>query len=260
MNKNENFIAGTIAFSLLAVAIFLIISILPWIGAWRTVGAGQVGVVTRFGAVQRVVMPGFVLKIPLVEGVSIMETRTQKEQADAEAASKDLQTVHSTIALNYHLDGTRAVDVYQNIGTDYKERVIDPAMQEAFKSTTAKFTASDLIGKREEVKKMAYDELKGRLAVYHIIVDNFNIVNFDFSKEYNDAIEQKQVAQQNLEKAKLEAQSAKTQAEGQAEAQKVLKDSGSLTPEYLEFLALQKWNGVLPVYTSGTPFISIPAK
>lgn len=237
---------------LLAIALFF--------GSWRSIQAGQVGVVTRFGAVQRVVNPGIALKFPLIEDITVMETRTQKEQAAAEAASKDLQTVHSTIALNYHLDGSKAVDVFQNIGTEYKDRVIDPAMQEAFKSTTAKFTASDLIGRREEVKSIAFKELKSRLAVYHIIVDNFNIVNFDFSKEYNDAIEQKQVAQQNLEKARLDAQSALAQATGQANAQKALKDSGSLSPEYLEFLALQKWNGVLPVYTSGTPFISIPQK
>ncbi len=243
---------------IISTAFIVLFGIITFFNSFTTIGAGQVGVFTRFGAVQRVENPGLVLKIPYVENVSIMETRTQKEQAEAEAASKDLQTVHSTIALNYHLDGERAVDVYQNIGVDYKERVIDPAMQEAFKSTTAKFTASDLIGRREEVKQLAYQELKTRLAIYHIIVDNFNIVNFDFSKEFNDAIEQKQVAQQNLEKSKLEAQSALAQAQGQADAQKKLKDVGSLSPEYLEFLALQKWNGILPLYTSGTPFISIP--
>lgn len=242
------------------ITAIVLIGLILLFSTFRQVGAGKVGVVTRFGAVQRVVTPGLTVKIPFIEGITIMETRTQKEQADAEAASKDLQTVHSTVALNFHLDGSKAVDVYQNIGPDYRERVIDPAMQEAFKSTTAKFTAADLIGRREEVKQIAYKELKARLAVYHIVVDNFNIVNFDFSKEFNDAIEQKQVAQQNNEKAKLEALTAQTQAEGQANAQKALKDSGSLSPEYLEFLALQKWNGVLPVYTSGTPFISIPNK
>ena len=241
--------------------IVLIITILPFIGAWSLVAAGNVGVVTRFGAVSRVVTPGIVLKLPLVENVHSMETRTQKEQADAASASKDLQEVKATIALNYHLRGEKAVEVYQNIGTDYKVRVIDPAVQEAFKATTAKFTAEELIGKRESVKQEALLELKERLGIYNIVVDNFNIVDFDFSTEFNQAIEQKQVAQQNLEKAKLEAQTAKTQAEGQAQAQKALKDTGSLSPEYLEFLALQKWNGVLPTVTgNGVPFINIPTK
>jgi regulator of protease activity HflC (stomatin/prohibitin superfamily) len=235
--------------------------IFPVIGVWSIVGAGSVGVVTRFGAVSRVVTPGFVFKIPLVEYVHQMETRTQKEVADASSASKDLQEVKATIALNYHLRGEKAVEVYQNIGTEYKVRVIDPAMQEAFKATTAKFTAEELIGKREAVKQEALTELKDRLSSYNVIVDNFNIINFDFSAEFNMAIEQKQVAQQNLEKAKLEAQTALTQAQGQANAQKALKDTGSLSPEYLEFLALQKWNGVLPTVTgSGVPFINIPLK
>lgn len=243
----------------LVVIVLLLIS--PILGAWGIVGAGSVGVVTRLGAVNRVVTPGFAIKIPLIEYIHLMETRTQKEQADASSASKDLQEVKATIALNYHLRGEKAVEVYQNIGTDYKIRVIDPAMQEAFKATTAKFTAEELIGKREAVKQQALNELKDRLNSYNVIVDNFNIINFDFSTEFNQAIEQKQVAQQNLERAKLEAQTAQTQAQGQANAQKALKDTGSLSPEYLEFLALQKWNGVLPTVTgNGVPFINVPIK
>ena len=150
--------------------------------------------------------------------------------------------------------------MYQNIGPEYVDRIIAPAMQEAFKATTAKFTASDLIGKREAVKVLAYNELKERLDKYNIVVDDLNIVNFDFSKVFNDAIEQKTVANQNLERAKIEAQTALTQAEGQANAQKELKDSGALSTEYLQFLAVNKWNGVLPNATNGVPFVNIPIK
>lgn len=238
-----------------------LISLLLLFNTISIVGAGKVGVVTRFGAVNRVVNPGLIVKIPLIENTITMETRTQKEQVDAQAASKDLQEVKSTIALNYHLRGEKAVEVFQNIGTEYKLRVIDPAIQEAFKATTAKFTAEELITKREAVKNEALEHLKVRLAKVNIIVDDFNIVNFDFSPEFNQAIEQKQVAQQNLERIKLEAQQALTQAQGQASAQKALKDTGSLSPEYLEFLALQKWNGILPTVTgNGVPFINIPVK
>ncbi len=226
--------------------------------AFAIVGAGHVGVVTRFGAVNRVVNPGINLKIPVIEGIALMETRTQKEQVDARAASKDLQEVQSTIALNFHLRAEKAVDVYQNIGIMYKERIIDPAIQEAFKATTAKFTASELITKREAVKQEALKHLKERLNVFNVIVDDFNIVNFDFSNEFNKSIEAKQVAQQNLERARIEAETATTQAEGQANAQAILRNSGSLTSEYLQFLAVQKWDGKLPNATSGTPFINIP--
>lgn len=224
------------------------------------IGAGNVGVITRFGAVNRVANPGIVLKVPLIEGIHSMETRTQLEQVDASSASQDLQDVNAKIALNFHLRGEKAVDVYQQVGTEYKDRIIAPAMQEAFKATTAKFTASDLIVKREAVKVLAYDELKGRLNKYNIVVDDFNIVNFEFSKDFNDAIESKVKAQQKLEQTKIEAETAVTQAKGQADAQKMLKDVGSLSPEYLQFLALQKWNGILPTVTNGVPFVNIPMK
>jgi regulator of protease activity HflC (stomatin/prohibitin superfamily) len=246
---------------LIAPIIIAIIVLLPGIGAWTTVSAGHVGVVTRMGAVNRVVNPGLIFKIPLIESVHAMETRTQKEQVDASSASSDLQEVKATIALNFHLRGEKAVDVYQNIGTEYADRVLSPAMQEAFKATTAKFTASDLIGKREAVKVLAYTELKDRLDKYNIVVDDFNIVNFDFSKVFNDAIEAKTVANQNLERAKIEADTALAQANGQANAQKALKDSGALSPEYLQYLALTKWNGLLPTVTgNGIPFVNIPIK
>ncbi|MDP3941183.1 MAG: prohibitin family protein [bacterium] len=242
--------------SIVGVIFFLIVlSSLPVIGAWTTVSAGNVGVVTRLGAVNRVENPGFVLKIPLIEAVYKMETRTQLEQVDAQSASKDLQQVQATIALNFHLRGQNAVDVYQNIGIEYKERIIAPAMQEAFKATTARYTASDLIGKREAVKNLAYKELKGRLEKYNIVVDDFNIVNFKFSDEFNQAIEQKTVAQQNKEKAQIEAETALIKAKGQVNAQRALQEAGTLSPEFLRFHAQEKWNGVLP--PNAVPFFNL---
>lgn len=236
------------------------IALIVFLTSFAIVRAGSVGVITRLGVVNRVVNPGLNLKLPIIEGITIMETRTQKEQVDAQAASKDLQEVKSTIALNYHLRAEKAVDVYQNIGPDYKIRIIDPAIQEAFKATTAKFTATELITKREAVKKEAFEHLKDRLNRFNVIVDDFNIVNFDFSADFNQAIEQKQVAQQTLEKAKIEAETATTQAQGQANAQQILQTSGSLSASYLEFLAIQKWDGKLPNATNGVPFINIPTR
>ena len=236
----------------------IVACLLPGAGIWSIIGAGSVGVVTRLGAINRVANPGLVLKIPLIEYTNMMDTRTQKDQLDAQAASKDLQIVKSTIAVNYHLDGSKATSVFQNIGTDYQDKVVSPAIQDTFKAITASYTAEELITQREAVRNSSGKDLAEKLKLYNIIVDNFNIVNFDFSAEFNSSIEQKQVAQQNLEKAKLEAQTAITQAQGQADAQKALKDSGALTPEYLQFLALKTWNGVLPLYTGANiPFVNI---
>ena len=231
-----------------------------------TVPAGFVGVVTRFSAVQRIVQPGFGIKIPLVEDVVKMDVRTQKDQTDATADSIDLQAVTSTIAVNYNLDPQYASQVYSSVGTDYADILIAPAIQNIFKATTAQFTAEQLIDQREAVRSKAEASLKSQLAQYHVIVLNFNIVNFNFSDQFNQAIEAKQVAQQQVEtakqllaKAQVDAQTAVAQAQGQADAQKALKDAGSLTPEYLEFLAIQKWDGHLPTVVTGgaTPFIDL---
>jgi len=250
--------------SLIVVAVLLVVWLI-FLSTY-TVPAGFVGVVTRFGAVQRIVQPGFGIKIPLVEDVVKMDVRTQKDQTDATADSIDLQAVTSTIAVNYNLDPQYASQVYSSVGTDYADILIAPAIQNIFKATTAQFTAEQLIDQREAVRSKAEASLKSQLAQYHVIVLNFNIVNFNFSDQFNQAIEAKQVAQQQVEtakqllaKAQVDAQTAVAQAQGQADAQKALKDAGSLTPEYLEFLAIQKWNGDLPAIVSGstTPFIDL---
>lgn len=223
------------------------------------VPAGSVGIVTRFAAVNREADPGIGMKVPFVEDVHLMTVRTQKDEVEASAMSENLQVVTSTIAINYHLDGKNALTVYQNIGTNYADIIIAPALQNTFKSVTAKYTAEELITNREAVRLEAENELTERLAAYNIVVENFNIVNFDFSPEFQAAIEAKQVAQQAVEtskqklaQAEIDAQTAVTQAQGQADAQKAMKDTGSLTPEYLQFLFLSKWNGQLPTVMSST--------
>jgi regulator of protease activity HflC (stomatin/prohibitin superfamily) len=222
--------------------------------------AGNVGLVTRWGAAQWVAYPGLGFHAPFAESIVLMSVRTQKDQVEATAMSKDMQLATSSVAINYHLDGTQAIAVYQNVGPDYANVIIAPALQNTFKATTAQFSAEELITHREVVRLQAENELKEELVKQHIIVENFNIVNFDFSPVYQAAIEQKQVAQQQVETAKqrlnqaqIDAQAEVARAQGQADAQKALNDTGALTPEYLNYLFLTKWNGILPqVMTSGT--------
>jgi regulator of protease activity HflC (stomatin/prohibitin superfamily) len=239
------------------------------------VPAGNIGVVLRFSAVDRVSYPGINIKLPLVERVVLMNVRTQKDEVQATAMSENLQVVTSLIAVNYHLDGTRAKEVYENVGADYANIIVAPAIQNTFKAVTAQFTAEELITKRDEVRLLAEEELTKQLEQYFIIVENFNIVNFDFSVEYQQAIEAKQVAQQQVEtskqklaQAEIDAQTVIAQAKGQADAQKALNDTGALTPEYLQYLFLTKWNGILPqVMSSGSDmmidisrFLDLPAQ
>ena len=229
------------------------------------VEAGNIGVVTRFGAINRVAYPGINFKLPFIEKVVPLSIRTQKDEVAATAMSENLQVVTSLIAVNYHLDGSRAEEVYQNVGSNYAEIIVAPTIQNTFKAVTAQFSAEELITKRDEVRMLAEEELTKQLEPYYIVVENFNIVNFDFSEEYQNAIEAKQVAQQQVEtskqklaQAEIDAQTVIAQAQGQADAQKALKDTGALTQEYLQYLFLTKWNGVLPsVMGSVSPMIDI---
>ncbi|MGI6260160.1 MAG: prohibitin family protein [Anaerolineaceae bacterium] len=248
----------------LAILTLILILIIVFTGVYE-VEAGNIGVVTRFGAVNRVAYPGINFKLPFIEKVVPLSIRTQKDEVPATAMSENLQVVTSLIAVNYHLDGSRAEEVYQNVGSNYAEIIVAPAIQNTFKAVTAQFSAEELITKRDEVRMMAEEELTKQLEPYYIVVENFNIVNFDFSEEYQNAIEAKQVAQQQVEtskqklaQAEIDAQTVIAQAQGQADAQKALKDTGALTQEYLQYLFLTKWNGVLPsVMGSVSPVIDI---
>lgn len=254
LNRSWLGIAGLVL--LAAVIVLASIFVVP---------SGNVGVVTRFGAVSRQANPGMNLRIPFAEGVVLMNVRTQKDEVPATAMSKNLQVVTSAIAVNYHLDATKALQVFQDIGPNYADIIVAPAIQNTFKAVTARFTAEELITDRDVVRMEAEDELAKQLSGYNIIVENFNIVNFDFSSEYQAAIESKQVAQQQVEtskqklaQAEIDAQAVVAAAQGQADAQKALRDTGALTQEYLNYLFLTKWNGTLPQVMGGaTPMIDV---
>lgn len=212
--------------------------------SFRVVGVGQVGIVTQFGKIASEHQSGAIFKMPW-QGWVLMNTQIQKEQQDASAATKDLQTVTTALALNYNLTSATADDVYRSIGTDYKARIVDPVLQETVKSVTSQYNADELISQRPQVEAQILAGLQDKLGSRGITVDNVSVVNFAFSDEFNAAIEQKQVAQQNAQKAQYELQTAQLQAQAQDVQAK------TLTPDYLELQAIQKWNGVLPTTVSG---------
>ena len=246
----------------IVAALFLIIVAF---GSFTQVGVGEVGIVKHFGAIDPshpdVFDPGIHTKIPFRDEVVIFETRIQKEQIDASAASKDGVTITSTIAVNFHIDAAKAPLILQNVGPNYKDRIIDQQIQQAYKDVTGQYAGLELIQKREEVANKAKETLKDKLLPYFIIVDEFTIPNYEFPKEFNDAILATQVAnQQNLQakqlqdKARTEADTAVIVAQGLANAQKA--QATTLTPEYLQLQAINKWNGQLPQYL--TPNTALP--
>jgi prohibitin 2 len=251
-----------------AIAIVALLLVLFWLSPFGVIGPGERGVHMRFTAVTgKVFGEGLYFLIPLIENVQKVNTQIQKEEMKADAASKDLQTVHIVVAMNYHIDPGRVAKIFQEVGVQYKERIIDPAMQEGVKAATAKFTAEELITRREAVREDTKAQLKTRLQEMGIIVDEFNIVNFEFSKVFNDAIEAKVTAEQSalaaknkLEQIKFEAEQRVAEAKGKAEAITIESNALRSNPQILEMRALEKWNGTLPQVTGGAvPFISLPA-
>jgi regulator of protease activity HflC (stomatin/prohibitin superfamily) len=223
------------------IALFIFFFINPFV----MIGAGERGVVLNFGAVQRRVLnEGIHFRIPIMQRIVRVDVRVQKSQTDAAAASKDLQQTHSTIALNYHILPEKANWVYQQIGGAYKERIIDPAVQEVVKAVTAKYTAITLITQRETVRHEIREMLKQRLVSYNIIVDDFSIINFEFSKQFTQAIEAKQTAEQlamkaqrDLERIKIEAEQKITQARAEAEALRLQKEN--VTPQLVRLRQIE---------------------
>jgi regulator of protease activity HflC (stomatin/prohibitin superfamily) len=256
--KKYGMIAGIVG------ALLLLILIGSPIG---TVGAGERGVQLRFDAVTgKVLGEGLYFRLPIIERVIKLDIKIQKEQVDVSAASKDLQTVNSNVALNFHLSPNTVATVYQGVGIDYKQRLIDPTLQETVKAVSAKFTAEELITRRESVRDEIKILLHEKLDPRGIVVDEFNIVNFGFSAAFNNAIEAKVTAEQSalaaknkLEQIKFEADQAIAEARGKAEAMLVESNALRSNPQILELRALEKWDGVLPQVTGagGTPFINI---
>lgn len=156
-------------------------------GSFRTVGAGEIGIVTRFGEVQRTAESGLVLKVPLVEQIVKMDIRVQKEEVSSSGATKDLQDVNANLALNYSIDKETALKIYKELGTNYKDNIIVPALHESFKAGVAQYTAENLIVNRSEAKEKILATIKERLAEYGVVVTDLNIVDLNFSDAFNSA-------------------------------------------------------------------------
>lgn len=227
-----------------------------------TVNPGEKAIVLRLGAIDRTLAQGFHLLTPFAESAVILDTRVQKEQADATAASKDLQTVAATVAVNYNIDGDKISELYTNVGTDYKTKVIDPAIQEVVKAVTAKYTMNDLLAQRAQVSSEMREGLIERLQPYYIHVTDVSIVNFSFSASVEAAIEGKVAAEQSA----LAAKNKLDQAQYDAQAIRV-KSEAANNEKYIELqrlevekAAIEKWDGKLPqqfIPGSALPFINL---
>jgi regulator of protease activity HflC (stomatin/prohibitin superfamily) len=261
----------TIRTTILVLVAFIIL----W-GTFVIVPAGHRGVVLWWGSVEKRIMgEGLNFKVPITESVIKVDVRVRPHPfREVDAASKEYQMVKLTGMMNFHIDPSYVNDLYQKVGLDFANKVIDPAFNDFVKEVVPIYPITEILPKREEIRKRAMGKLGENLSRYHIIVDDIYFANIRFSSEYERAIEAKQVAQQQVETqrqvlaqreieaqqkvatAKGEAESILVVAQGQAKANEAL--SRSISPILVQYKNVEKWNGILPqVSGSAMPFIDL---
>ena len=277
---------GSTVKKIVVVVIVAFVLLVLALSSTVTIQSGTVGVVSVLGAVRdNTFGAGFHLKAPFVTAVTKMDVQTQKTEVSTAAASKDLQTVAVVAAINYHIDSQGAAQLYREVGMSYEQKIIAPAIQESIKSVIARFSAEELITMRQTVSVGIKDELSDKVIEYGIIIDEFNIINFDFSEEFNNAVEAKQTAQQDalkaqqelaritieaqqqVEQAKAEAEAIKTRADAEAYAMRAQAEAEAFAIEVIqkqlerspdsiiEYRKIEKWDGQLPVVSGGSSTI-----
>ncbi len=244
MNKKKAIIAGVI----------VVLLLIGGVASATVVEAGHTGVVVTLGAVDGAMLSeGLHFKIPFVQNVISVDNRTQNLESEGSASSNDLQTVTYKVAVNYKVENNASAELYKNVGLGFESIIVSPAIQESIKAVTARFTAEELIVKRQEVSDEIKTALSEKINEYGIYVEIFNIVNFEFSDEFNSAVEAKQTAQQEALKAeqdlariKIEAEQTIEQARAEAESIKLIQDTLAQSPNYIDYLKWSNWDGVLP--------------
>ncbi len=255
------------------------------LGTFTTVAQGEMGIKTRFGKVVGTVEPGFHFKAPFIDKVTKLEVRNRviknehyvNEKGDVisdnalTAASNDLQNVNISTTVSYSIDQTKIVDLYTKYRTveNFEEGVVKPAIKQVVKTETAKYTANELVGKRDELNTHVSEALRVALSTNFAVVDQSNITNIEFSDAFTQSIEKKVTAEQDalaaknkLEQVKYEGEQKVVSAQAEAEAIKIqsqaINSQGGA--DYVQLQAVQKWNGVLPAQMipgSTVPFINL---
>jgi regulator of protease activity HflC (stomatin/prohibitin superfamily) len=260
-------IAGVIVLFLIIIAT----------SSFTTIESGNVGVVSVFGAIKPEPLgEGLHFITPFITTVTKVDVKTQKVEAVSAAASKDLQTISTTIVVNYVVNDVTAPQLYANVGRDYENKIIVPAIQESVKAVVAQYSAEELITKRQIVSTSISETLSGKIGSYGLAIEVFNITNLEFSEAFNAAIEAKQTAQQQALKAQqdlsrikieaeqkvvnaqAEADATKAQAEAEAYAIEIIQKQLAQAEAYLEYQKIQKWDGQLPmVQGDSSPIIDM---
>lgn len=238
----------------------LLICVIVGFSAVNIIDDGERGMVKSFGKVSEVWLPGFHLKVPFRDDITRVDIRVVSGTIDVSAGTRDMQSVHTQIGINFQIDANRIPEIYQRTGVDAEKiaAVITPRVQDVVKAITSNYTSDQLLSQREQIKERIREKLKTEAREYDIILKDVQITDFRFDERYQNAINDKQVAEQNALKAKNDLERIKVEAEQrivEAQAEAIRTQGGS---EYVQLKTIEKWNGQLPQYTGGSvPLLNI---
>ena len=239
--------------------------------AFFVVSPGEVAIKTRMGKVVDSYEEGVHFKLPILDAITKFSMQIQRADIKTEAFSKDLQTMTAQLVVNHRIQKTTVISIFRNLGPSYVDRVVDPAVQEIFKSIASKYSAEKIIAERNALVQEVNIVAKERLTKNEIIVTDISLVHLDFTEQFLKAVEDKQIAEQQAKmseklvvKAQKDAERVIAKARGEAESLKMQKLS--ITKDLIELRkveatlkAIEKWNGVMPTYIGGNsvPFIPL---
>jgi len=246
---------------LIIVGGFFFIVILPILifSSYTVVDAGHSGVMVTLGRVSDdVLSEGFHYKKPFVAKVVQIDNRVTKTEVESNAASKDLQSILLKVSVNYRVISSASAKIYKNVGSDFANVIVNPAIQECVKSVAAKYNAEQLITNRTVVSSEMEKEISQKINHYGLNIEVFNIINFEFSEEFNKAIEAKQTAQQQALKAeqdlariKVEAQQMVEKAKAESESESYQLKNQQITDKIIMMKFVDKWDSKLQSVTFG---------
>jgi len=248
---NKKIIIGFIYFIITVAVILLVFS------SFTVIDAGHTGVVVRLGKVSdNVLNEGFHFKLPIITNIVKIDNRVLKTEVESNSASKDLQSISSKVSVNYRVNTNSSAKIYKNVGNNFNNVIVNPAIQECMKSVTAKYNAEELITKRAIVSSEMEKEISQKINPYGLNIEVFNIIDFDFSEEFSKAIEAKQTAQQQALKAeqdlaRIKVEASQTVEKAKAESEAYQLKNQQLTDKVIMMEFVEKWDGKLPTVTSG---------
>ena len=257
--ENKNIIKLVVICTILLVVIIVVCN------CFKSIPTGYVGVKTQFGKVQDTVLhEGLNGKVPFIEKIVLMNCKTQKCEYTMETSTKDLQVISNfKIAVNYNVNADKANELYRTVGENYEQVIVEPAIYESVKYGTSNYTAEEMVTMRGVVSDTIWEILKHKLEDKGISITAVSILNLDFSNEYDQAIEKKQVVEQQTKTSQLELEKAKIDNEkkienAKTEAEVMKQQNAQITEQTLKLKELEikeklidKWDGKYPTTMLG---------